>query len=100
MISRSRPKGPCASSRWYPFDDEGSMRGAAGPMGETQARRAEIPGTLITDYLYRQAPEPDELVLLLHGYQQSGKHLFDKLVPCFSERAAILAPNGPYPLPE
>jgi predicted esterase len=62
--------------------------------------RAQLPGTVISDYLLRKVDAPTELVLLLHGYQQTGKHLFEKLVDSCPPSAVVLAPNAPFPIPE
>lgn len=44
-----------------------------------------------------------ELVLLLHGFAESGERLFKKMVPALTEEllehALILAPNAPFPMP-
>src|SRR4051794_31786006 len=69
-------------------------------MSQFKTARAQVPATLVGDYLYREASQPRELVILLHGFQQSGKHMADKLAGCFSEQVSILAPNAPFPLPE
>ncbi len=44
-----------------------------------------------------------ELILLLHGFAESGERLFRKLEPVLTEEilehALILAPNAPFPMP-
>jgi predicted esterase len=62
--------------------------------------RAVLPGKVVCDYVLKMVDQPQELVILLHGYQQSGRYLFDKLASQCPSNAVILAPNGPYPLPE
>jgi predicted esterase len=63
--------------------------------------RIEVPGTLISDYVLRRPrAEASELILILHGYSLSGKIVYDKLAPYCPEDAVLLAPNGPFPLPE
>ncbi len=48
-----------------------------------------------------RAPEnPRELYVLLHGYQLTARSIYDKLEPHLPADAAVLAPNGPYPVPE
>ena len=49
------------------------------------------------DYLYRPGPGP--LIILLHGYGQKAQTTFDELVSVIPEDYAVLAPNGPFPLP-
>ena len=59
--------------------------------------RTEIP----FDYYLREAKGPPrELVVLLHGYSESGSRILHKLQDAVSADCAILAPNGPFPLPE
>lgn len=70
------------------------------PAREPVLARAEIPGTLISDYVLRQVAAPRELVLILHGFKLSGKIVYDKLASSCPADAAVLAPNGPFPLPE
>src|SRR5690349_8872786 len=67
---------------------------------EPTTARAEIPGTLISDYVLRQVPEPRELILILHGYTLSGKFMYDRLIGVCPEHAVVLAPNAPFPIPE
>lgn len=62
--------------------------------------RAEVPGTLISDYVMRGTPRARELVLFLHGFKLSGRIIYDKLADASPEDAAVLAPNAPFPLPE
>lgn len=54
---------------------------------------AEMDGIVV------RPPNPKELILLLHGYDERGKRIFRKLAPYLPSHALILAPNGPYPLP-
>ena len=42
----------------------------------------------------------DHIYLLLHGYAQSGEFIFLKLQSLFPSRSLILAPNGPFPIPQ
>jgi predicted esterase len=41
----------------------------------------------------------NEVILLLHGYHESGKRILSKLSQAFPPHAVVLAPNGPFPLP-
>jgi predicted esterase len=56
--------------------------------------RAELP----FDYVLREADSsaPRELILLLHGYSESGKRIFTKLSSSLPEDVIVLAPNGPF----
>jgi predicted esterase len=62
--------------------------------------RLELPGTVIADYILRAPANPKELYLLLHGYGLTARSIFDKLSGVLPADAAVLAPNGPYPVPE
>jgi hypothetical protein len=62
--------------------------------------RLEVPGTLIADYILRAPEKPRELYLLLHGYALTARSIHDKLVGILPADSAVLAPNGPYPVPE
>ena len=64
--------------------------------------RISVSIDLPLDYRIRE-PEsgnPRELILLLHGYSQSGGSIFSKLVNALPEDTAVLAPNGPFLIPE
>jgi predicted esterase len=69
--------------------------------------RIILPSRLPFDF-YAKIPEfpdsaprpPSEVILLLHGYSESGKRILDKLLPALPEDALILAPNGPFPMPQ
>lgn len=63
--------------------------------------RAEIPGTVLCDYaIHRPSGPPRELILLLHGYRQSGAYCLRKFAESCPADAVLLAPSGPYPMPE
>lgn len=67
-----------------------------------KTKRAQVPGLLVTDYLERlpaEGRQPLELVLLLHGYNTRGATIYRELEAAFPPQCAVLAPNGPYPLP-
>lgn len=63
-------------------------------------QRVTFPSLWVADYLLRLPAQPQRLYLLLHGYQQSARSLYAKLEPRLPQDAAVLAPNGPYPMPE
>lgn len=64
-----------------------------------EGKRVQVPGYWIADYRLREVPRPRELILLLHGYTESGVNMVRRLEPVFSADAAVLAPNGPFPMP-
>lgn len=67
--------------------------------------RKLVPGIHVADYAVREPRQkgPARLILLLHGYTQSGASMMRKCEPLFSstefDDALIVAPCGPYPLP-
>lgn len=63
--------------------------------------RLWLPVELPFDYdLYLPASgTPRELIVLLHGYGESGKRMYEKLREAFPKDVAVLAPNGPFPVP-
>jgi predicted esterase len=62
--------------------------------------RTRVPGFLISDYVRRGVERPCGLVLLLHGYGESGERIYRKLEPSIAPELEVIAPNGPFPLPE
>lgn len=66
-----------------------------------KAKRLLIEVPLVFDYveLGPSGRETEELILLLHGYEQRGQTLLDKFAEACPSTARILAPNGPFPLP-
>lgn len=62
--------------------------------------RISVPANLVFDYELRKAPNdaPRELIILLHGFAESGKRIYDKLISSLPETSAVLAPNGPFPM--
>jgi predicted esterase len=68
-------------------------------MAELTAR-IEVPGTLISDYVLRRPENPRSLVILLHGYRLTGDFIYKQFSPGLPEDAVVLAPNGPYPVPD
>ncbi|OFZ55845.1 MAG: hypothetical protein A2428_07480 [Bdellovibrionales bacterium RIFOXYC1_FULL_54_43] len=69
------------------------------PEHATEISRLKISSSLICDYALRAVANPSSLVLLLHGYLQSGPYLFKKLEPLIPASAIVLAPNAPFPVP-
>jgi predicted esterase len=70
---------------------------------QTLKARAQVQVSLPGDYLLRQPSDdvrPRELVLLLHGFRQSGEYMMRKLGSRCPDDFAVLAPCAPYPLPE
>lgn len=65
-----------------------------------QAGRVEVQASLPLDYslLLPKAP-PRELILLLHGYAENGQIILEKLASTLPDNAAVLAPNGLFPIP-
>ncbi len=62
--------------------------------------RKLITSQMVFDYILRPAQGvPRELILLLHGFNQSGQKIFNKLESFLPRHSAILAPNGPFPIP-
>lgn len=69
-------------------------------MGELKGKLS-VPAEIPFDYVIREASgEPRELVLLLHGYSQSGAPMLRKLSSVIPENAVALAPNAPFPFAE
>lgn len=67
-----------------------------------QGGRVEVPGSLISDYLIQKPTGGDasEVILLLHGFQQTNQYIFGKLAASCPADAIVLAPNAPFPVPE
>ena len=68
--------------------------------GENSGRLA-VPVALPFDYELRPAANgaPRELILLLHGFAESGARIMEKLEPHLPADATVLAPDGPFPMP-
>jgi predicted esterase len=72
-----------------------------GTMGHKKTKnRLKVPGYWIADYLLSQPEHPKELILLLHGYTESGQKIFDRLEKYLPDSAAVLAPCGLFPIPQ
>lgn len=62
--------------------------------------RTRVPSFLEAEYFLRDSDTPPRrLVVLLHGYEQSGQKMIEKLQSAIPTDRVILAPNGPFPLP-
>lgn len=63
--------------------------------------RTRIPSFLFVDSQMRapQSGPPKRLYVLMHGYLQSGKKIYDKLESLIPPDSMVLAPNGPFPIP-
>ena len=69
-------------------------------MTKDQTGTALITAQLRSDYVFRPARGPArEFWVLLHGYELSGAFMMQKLAGCFPDDVALLAPNGPFPVP-
>ena len=63
-------------------------------------QRAKLPVDLFADYHARLPESPARLFVLLHGFDQLAEKLYQKFEPYLPEQGhAILAPNGPFPIP-
>ncbi len=70
---------------------------------EIQIEFSSIETTLPFSYRHRAVPSPKVLVIFLHGYSDHGGSFLKRLYPdgwssALSE-AAVLIPNGPFPVP-
>ncbi len=52
------------------------------------------------NYEIKEHEDPRELVILLHGYQQSGEVAYRMLESCVGPHACVLAPDAPFPIPQ
>ncbi len=52
------------------------------------------------DYFSNECANPKRVIFLLHGYGESGKKIFNRLIDFLPKDALVIAPNGPFPLPE
>jgi predicted esterase len=60
--------------------------------------RISVPVELVFDFELRKPQEPKELVILLHGFSESGHRMFTKLEGLLPKDSVVLAPNGPFPM--
>ncbi|MCY4524189.1 MAG: hypothetical protein OXB84_05575 [Halobacteriovoraceae bacterium] len=63
-------------------------------------KREKISGWHFTDFLLEGNKEAKRVYLLLHGYGQNCDSIIDELKSALPANALILAPNGPFPLPQ
>ena len=57
-----------------------------------------LPARFKCRYGIRRVPRPRELILLLHGYEQTGPGFLARVEKALPRNAIILAPNAPYPV--
>src|SRR5690349_17062821 len=69
-------------------------------MSKFKKERLNIPGYWIADYILKLPETPAELIVLLHGYSETGEKIFDRLKDYLPSAAAVLAPCGPFPIPQ
>jgi len=62
--------------------------------------RVLVQGLLACDFVKRGAEDPRGVVLLLHGFNESGEKIFQRLESSIPPDLEVIAPNGPYPMPE
>jgi predicted esterase len=78
------------------------MKTPATPAGEQG--RLEIQGPWVADYRLRTPPgllaRPAHAYVLLHGYGLNAEWIFGKLAGALPADAAVVALNGPFPIPE
>jgi predicted esterase len=68
---------------------------------ELETRRARVAAPLEIDYLERKpGGKPSSVILLLHGYGLAGAQPFKKLAAHCPQDSWVIAPNGPFPIPE
>ncbi|MFY7994576.1 MAG: alpha/beta hydrolase [Bacteriovoracaceae bacterium] len=66
---------------------------------DKDTQRIHFQAPAFMDLTSRIPSKPQEVILLLHGLGERGKRIYRKFVSSLPENAAILAPNGIYPLP-
>lgn len=59
-----------------------------------------LSGKFTARYIYNPAAKNAPVFILLHGYSQTGEVFLKKLASILPEGAGVLAPNGPFPVPE
>jgi predicted esterase len=59
--------------------------------------RLYLESRTVFDYVESGPRNAQELVLLLHGFDESGSRMIEKLKPALPVDALIIAPNGPFP---
>ncbi len=66
---------------------------------EFEEKRYELKALAVFDGVERTPDHPDQVILLLHGLHERGLRIYRKLIKFLPERALVLAPNAPFPLP-
>lgn len=76
-------------------------------MTERDQTSFSLTGNFTARYFVRKGAKSGShspVFFLLHGYSQTGETFIEKLLPAFSpevlEAATLVAPNGPFPVPE
>ncbi len=64
-----------------------------------EEKRYELKALAVFDGVERAVPNPEQVVLLLHGLHERGLRIYRKLIRFLPANALILAPNAPFPLP-
>lgn len=66
---------------------------------EFEEKRYELEALAVFDGVERSPDHPDQVILLLHGLHERGLRIYRKLIRFLPDRALVLAPNAPFPLP-
>lgn len=66
---------------------------------EFEEKRYELKALAVFDGVERTPDDPDQVILLLHGLHERGLRIYRKLIKSLPEKAVVLAPNAPFPLP-
>ncbi len=59
----------------------------------------KVPAEIDTSFFYRKVTGSQQLLILLHGYKQTGEDIYNWLRPALPEDVNLFIPNGPYPVP-
>ena len=68
-------------------------------MSQIKIQRRRIPCHTVTDFILSGDQESETLYLLLHGFNETGQIVHNRISPLLPKEALILAPNGNFPLP-
>lgn len=66
---------------------------------DKDTQRVHFTAPAFIDVTSRIPSKPQEVYLLLHGLGERGKRIYRKFINSLPENVAVIAPNGPYPLP-
>jgi len=66
---------------------------------KARSAKATVFTGLPCNYMIREVPDPKGLVLLLHGWLQSGSYIFSKFEPLIPPEFTVLAMNALFPIP-